>query len=110
MKDRTKVIIIVVALAALSIWVFYELGVEVNAQKDLISTVNTVYEQVCNGEHVSYEQMQEIKKKYERSRNFGGMSGREQDELDRKINVIADACPFIQNDVGALIPWQPPAD
>ena len=106
MKECTKVIILISFLTIFAIWVGYKLRIEVNAQKDLVSAVDATYNQAISGEAITVEQTWEIEKMYKRSRSLGGMASSDQDEIDRKINTIADACP-ISNNPDDPVPFRP---
>lgn len=104
--DIKRILIIVVVFSLIFFGILYWLNSK-NTKEDLTSIVETTYQQALDGAPISCERTWEIEKKYDRTLLEESFTEAEWDELDRKINVIADACKFDLSDPKSSMPFRP---
>ena len=87
---KNIVVVLVVLCVLCGIFVAVSNANKQSATEVLLDTVESAYEDAVSGETISYELTWDIGKKY-RKADFSKLTEEEWDELDRKINVIAEA-------------------
>lgn len=108
MKKNIVVVLIVLCVLC-GIFVAISNANKQSATEVLLDTVESAYEDAVSGKMISYELTCDIGKKY-RKVDFSELTEEEWDELDRKINVIAEASfrtnPDLYKDTG-YTPFKP---
>ncbi|MBR2841288.1 hypothetical protein IKE80_00665 [Candidatus Saccharibacteria bacterium] len=102
MDAKRGILAVVVVFSLVLFGIFFMPNSE---ERNLIGVVEATYEQAMKGENIPCEQTWEIERLY--NDGVKGLSEIERDELDRKINVIADSCEFDPGDIDSPTPFRP---
>ena len=103
-SKKILLVVVVLSLAFFGVLLLLNSSKE-NEEKNLIGVVEVTYQQAMKGENIPCEQTWQIAELY--NDGVKDLSEAEWDELDRKINVIADSCKFDPSNPDSPTPFRP---